>query len=204
MCTGDIIEQMLAHAYPCNAKVAYNEQPEVVAKYTWSRPNTKTIPECPPPPPPPPPTDFFFFFGADPQEISVPFQLWQMTVSPNECSLRHLNPIPSDSQLFLSFGFSTSHERRGIDKNTTSIVKKRVQKLLAAWVYTTQLYSGDTSPRKLILSLKQWVISLNIVTDLATVPLHVALLKLKKEKEKPSSGVKSVLSVSQVTNESQC
>ena len=74
--------------------------------------------------------------------------------------------------------------------------------MLAAWVYTTQLYSGDTSPRKLIQSLKQWVISLNIVTDLATVPHHVALLKLKKEKEKASSGVKSVLSVSQVTNES--
>ena len=29
----DLIEQMLAHVYPCNAKVAYNEL-EVVAEYT--------------------------------------------------------------------------------------------------------------------------------------------------------------------------
>ena len=167
---------MLAHAYPCNAKVAYNEQPEVVAEYTWRRPNTKTIPESPPPPPPP---DFFSFSALTLKKYQCRFSFgkWQESKWMFSQAFQ-VNPIPSDSQLFLSFGFWTSHERWCIDKDTTSIVKKRVQKLLAAWVYTTQLYSGDTSPRKLIQSLKQWVISLNIVTDLATVPHHVALLKL--------------------------
>ena len=94
---------MLAHAYPCNAKVAYNEQPEVVAEYTWRRPNTKTIPESTPPPPPP----IFFSFSAltlKKYQCRFSFGKWQESKWMFSQAFQ-VNPIPSDSQLFLSFGF---------------------------------------------------------------------------------------------------